>query len=746
MSIKIKLYILAGLSIFGLIVLSLLLFQSVSTIYSLSSSKTLIEELDTSMLMLRRNEKDFLARKELKYKEEFSTNVKQLEQNIALLEKDLKENSIDIAEVENFKKVIEEYKGIFFELIAMQQKIGLTHNDGLYGSLRDAVHKVQEGAKKSKNHELLSIVYDLRKQEKDFMLRKDLKYVDKFTQIVDGLLNRSDLLDEDIKGFLVNYKRDFISLVEAEKELGLNSKVGIQGKMRQTIHKTEQLLVKMSDEVTIVVEKAIDKTKIVALVVSFVVILLIVIFSLIISRSVAHRLENFQSGLLTFFKYLNREIHEVKPLDANNYDEVGIMSTVVNENINKIKASIEEDRKTINNTIEVLSEFEKGAFAKKVEVSSSNPSLKELTTLINKMGTNLERNITTILDILEQYSNSNFLNRVPMEGLKEHILELATGVNSLGNAITAILVDNKKNGVQINDSSNILFENTKILNTNSNKAAVALEETAAALEEITSNVTHNTETIAQMAKYANELNSAASQGEKLATQTTISMDEINNEVTAINDAITVIDQIAFQTNILSLNAAVEAATAGEAGKGFAVVAQEVRNLASRSAEAAKEIKNLVENANIKANSGKSIADTMIKGYNSLNENVSKTISLISSVETASKEQLTGIRQINDAINSLDQQTQQNAVIAGQTQEIASATAVIAKEIIEDANKKEFEGKNTIHESKKSVSTKTPKKEELKETHKEKNKENTKVNNKDKKFEPINNKDDEWESF
>ncbi|RXJ69213.1 hypothetical protein CRV08_04180 [Halarcobacter ebronensis] len=86
-SIKIKLYILAGLSIFGLVVLSLLLFQSVSTIYSLSSSKTLIEELDTSMLMLRRNEKDFLARKELKYKEQFSTNVKQLEQNIALWKK-----------------------------------------------------------------------------------------------------------------------------------------------------------------------------------------------------------------------------------------------------------------------------------------------------------------------------------------------------------------------------------------------------------------------------------------------------------------------------------------------------------------------------------------------------------------------------------------------------------------------------------------------------------------------------------
>ncbi|RXJ60954.1 methyl-accepting chemotaxis protein, partial [Halarcobacter anaerophilus] len=147
---------------------------------------------------------------------------------------------------------------------------------------------------------------------------------------------------------------------------------------------------------------------------------------------------------------------------------------------------------------------------------------------------------------------------------------------------------------------------------------------------------------------ANELTQSAKEGEKLAQETTVSMDEINEQVNSINEAITVIDQIAFQTNILSLNAAVEAATAGEAGKGFAVVAQEVRNLAARSAEAAKEIKELVETATTKANSGKSIADKMIKGYNGLNDNISKTIEIISDVEMASKEQQTGIEQINDA--------------------------------------------------------------------------------------------------
>jgi len=135
--------------------------------------------------------------------------------------------------------------------------------------------------------------------------------------------------------------------------------------------------------------------------------------------------------------------------------------------------------------------------------------------------------------------------------------------------------------------------------------------------------------------------------------------------------------------------------AGEAGKGFAVVAGEVRNLASRSAEAAKEIKAIVENATSKANQGKSIANDMIQGYSQLNHNILQTITLISDVEMASREQLLGIEQINDAVTQLDQQTQQNAMIASQTQDIAVLTDQIAKIVVSDADSKNFIGKNEV---------------------------------------------------
>ena len=244
-----------------------------------------------------------------------------------------------------------------------------------------------------------------------------------------------------------------------------------------------------------------------------------------------------------------------------------------------------------------------------------------------------------------------------------------------------------------------------------------------------------------MANLSSSVTKSASMGEKLANETNVSMDEINAQVTAINAAISVIDQIAFQTNILSLNAAVEAATAGEAGKGFAVVAQEVRNLASRSAEAAREIKDIVEKATIKANEGKEIASNMINGYKELNENISQTMNLISDIQNASKEQLLGIEQINDAVNSLDRQTQQNAMVASQSHDIAQSTDEIAKLIVQDANQKEFEGKNEV----KAKDVGIKKEHIIASTPKKIIKPSKPIVNQTQEIKS-NSNDDEWESF
>ena len=437
-----------------------------------------------------------------------------------------------------------------------------------------------------------------------------------------------------------------------------------------------------------------DANKIMYLIIvlSIVTMLIISIAIFVTMKASLKSLGKIKDGLETFFRYLNRETNTIEKIYINSEDEFGIMAKQINENIEIIEKSVEEDRKLIDETINVLNEFEQGDLCQRLNTSVHNPALIELKNVLNKMADNLESNIDVILDILEQYSKYNYLNKIPTRDLKAHLLKLSNGVNDLGSSITQMLVENKSMGLTLDESSNILLKNVNDLNHSSNEAASNLEETAAALEQITSNIRSSTQNIARMAKFSNDVTQSAIKGEKLANETTIAMEDINKQVSSINEAITVIDQIAFQTNILSLNAAVEAATAGEAGKGFAVVAQEVRNLANRSALAAKEIKLLVENATSKADFGKNIATDMINGYKQLNENISNTTKLIFEVENASKEQLSGIEQINHAINQLDQQTQQNARIAFEAKNIAINTDELSKSIVNSTNEKEFEGK------------------------------------------------------
>ena len=441
-------------------------------------------------------------------------------------------------------------------------------------------------------------------------------------------------------------------------------------------------------------ESAISTMNTVLIAIALIAIIFFVAFSMLLSNQLTTAINNFQKGLLSFFGYINKESTTVEMLDDANEDEFGTMAKVVNQNIIKTKSAIDSDNKFLEEINKIVLTIKEGYLSKRLDNKTETQSLEELRHHINDMLLSLQLRVcTNINDIsfaLERYASLDFTHRI--KGCNSGV---TVGLNNLADIISDMLVENKSNGLTLDASSAILLKNVDTLNRNSNEAAAALEETAAAVEEISSNISNNTNNIVKMSQLASSVTDSASKGEKLANETTDAMNEIDKEVNAINEAITVIDQIAFQTNILSLNAAVEAATAGEAGKGFAVVAAEVRNLASRSADAAKEIKILVETATKKADQGKKISEDMISGYKMLNENISQTIELIKSIEGSSKEQLAGIEQINDAISALDQQTQQNAIIASQTYEVAVQTDTIAKLVVSNANAKEFIGKNEV---------------------------------------------------
>jgi methyl-accepting chemotaxis protein len=333
---------------------------------------------------------------------------------------------------------------------------------------------------------------------------------------------------------------------------------------------------------------------------------------------------------------------------------------------------------------------EQGIYKCRINSSSSNPTISTLKTTLNKMLTSIDDSNSRILRVVSSYTNDDFTDSIKViDKYKDEMKLLMDSINKLGNALNKNAKINFQNGETLENNSAIMNSSMNNLASKANEQAASLEQTAAALEEITSITRNNAQNAVKMATLGQTVKKSVFTGEELASKTANSMDEINEKVNSINEAITVIDQIAFQTNILSLNAAVEAATAGEAGRGFAVVAAEVRNLANRSADAAREIKNLVQEATTKANDGKIISADMIEGYKELNKNISETIHIIEDVSKASKEQMTGIEQINDAVNMLDRVTQENANESNQIKSIAQEVSQLANELLTDAKSKKF---------------------------------------------------------
>ncbi|AXH08478.1 MCP-domain signal transduction protein [Malaciobacter halophilus] len=417
---------------------------------------------------------------------------------------------------------------------------------------------------------------------------------------------------------------------------------------------------------------------------------MLLIFNILLSKNIVSPLEILKDAMQKLTSSNSKDIK----IDIKTKDETAQIAQIFNNYINKIEKEHLEDNEVIQDVNFVVNEIKKGNLSARVTKTSSNESIKKLVNALNSMLNTLNNIVSHAIETLNKYQHEDFTQKTSINSQGE-IDSLLKGIDSLGESISNMLVQSTKRGVELKNSSDILLENVDKLNESSLLTAKSLEQTTNSLEIITSNVKNSTAKINDMTNLSKDVSNSTKKGEVLAKKTSSSMDEIDEQVTLINNAITVIDQIAFQTNILALNASVEAATAGELGKGFTVVAQEVRNLAARSSQAAKQIKDLVENATIKAKEGRDISDEMINGYNTLNKDIEQTLQLIKEVSFSSLEQEKSIIQINDTISKLEQKTQSNATTSAQVQEIAFSTEKLATNIVEEAKSKNFIGKEQL---------------------------------------------------
>ena len=418
------------------------------------------------------------------------------------------------------------------------------------------------------------------------------------------------------------------------------------------------------------------------------VIIAILIYNYFVNKAIIRPLDELDIAI----KDIASGNEQADRINKKSDDEIGKIVDSFNEYISKLKKGYIEDGKVIENVDEVIDKIAQGFYVYKIEKTSSNPQIQRLRDSINHMIERTNENLVSLNNTLIEYGSSNFkgvdskLDTTKVNGVMS---SLATSTQLIGHTVSEFLSMIVATGTKLNNDTAVLSKSAKELSTSANEQAASLEQTAAAVEQITGIIKQSVQKTSQMSVLALELQKSSKEGETLASRTNQAMDEINKEVSSINEAIEVIDQIAFQTNILSLNAAVEAATAGEAGKGFAVVAQEVRNLASRSAEAAKEIKNIVEIATSKANEGKGIANSMKDGYTDLNKKINETIILIEDVSKGSKEEEVGILQINDTINVLDSVTQVNANSSRIISNLATEASGLSNNLLKIADRAKF---------------------------------------------------------
>jgi methyl-accepting chemotaxis protein len=340
---------------------------------------------------------------------------------------------------------------------------------------------------------------------------------------------------------------------------------------------------------------------------------------------------------------------------AGAYNQVKVSVNTTNDSLTKIVNEI----KTLVEDAAV-----RGNFSTKMDLSGKQGYTRDLSELLNQLSNVTETGISDVVRVANALAKGDLTQSISQE-YPGSFGEMKAGVNGTVENLKVLVGEIKDATDTINTASKEIAAGNSDLSQRTEEQASSLEETASSMEELTSTVKQNAENAKQANQLAIGASDVAGKGGAVVSQVVITMDSINESSRKIVDIISVIDGIAFQTNILALNAAVEAARAGEQGRGFAVVAGEVRNLAQRSAAAAKEIKTLISDSVDKVEGGSRLVAQAGQTMEEIVTSIRRVTDIMSEITAASVEQSAGIEQVNLAITQMDEVTQQNAALVEQ---------------------------------------------------------------------------------
>jgi methyl-accepting chemotaxis protein len=327
----------------------------------------------------------------------------------------------------------------------------------------------------------------------------------------------------------------------------------------------------------------------------------------------------------------------------------------------------------VQQTMNVLQAVAQADFSRRIE-HDSHDELGQMAACLNQATEAIGRSLGSAVAVLEAVSAGDFTKRLDAE-FKGELARMAVALNHAVLQVNNALTEVRENADQVTLAARQLAAASDELASGAQEQASSLEETSATLEQMSSTVKQNADSAHQATQFAEGSRENAERGGQVVASAIAAMAEINASSKKIVEIITAIDEIAFQTNLLALNAAVEAARAGEQGRGFAVVAAEVRNLAQRSAMAAKEIKALIQDSVRKVENGTDLVNRSGQTLQEIMNSVKKVSGIIGEIAAAGQEQSTGIDQVNKAVLQMDQVTQANSA---QTEELSSTAQALSE--------------------------------------------------------------------
>jgi methyl-accepting chemotaxis protein len=384
---------------------------------------------------------------------------------------------------------------------------------------------------------------------------------------------------------------------------------------------------------------------------------------------------DFQAGEFVFRTKSGKEVYW-QGYYTPTRDSNGKLATVVTYASNvtaqvlaarQLQATVEQTQAAIKGALE-------GDLSRRIPLEGKSGPVEALSRGVNELFETIGGMVDDVNVVVEAAKQRDLSARIDDRGKSGAFGRLASGVNALIDNMMSLVQQIKTSAAQVKTGAEEISKGNLNLSRRTEHQASSLEQTASSMEQMTSTVRQTADNAGQANQLALAARLQAEKGGSVVGAAVTSMAGINAASKKIADIIGVIDEIAFQTNLLALNAAVEAARAGEQGRGFAVVATEVRNLAGRSATAAKEIKALIRDSVARVEAGSKLVDESGKTLEEIQAAVKKVTDIVAEIASASREQSSGIEQVNKAVMNMDQTTQQNAALVEQA--AAASRAIV----------------------------------------------------------------------